>query len=108
MSSIKIYSDEHIRKQIVIALKSKGIDIVSTEDAKNKNKSDVEQIKFATSEGRVILTKDSDYLKFKDSLNHCGIFFVSKRKPDQEIVSNVLAILEVMDESDVRGVVIYI
>jgi len=107
MTTIKLYADEHIRKQIISALKNKGIDIISTDDAKNKGKADFNQLKFAASNKRAMLTRDSDYTHIKH-FEHYGIFFIPKKKPDREIVSKIMEFLDVLNEDDVKGSVVYI
>ncbi len=108
MTSIKLYSDEHIRKQIVYALKSKGINIISTDDVGNKGKSDIEQLKFAILDGRALLTKDADYLSITKMPVHHGILFITKIKSDKEIVSSILEIIQTLEENDIENTVVYI
>ena len=89
MSSVKLYSDEHVRKHITNWLRKSGIDIISTEDANNKGKSDIEQLKFAASQKRVILTADAGFLQSERSFGHSGIFLIAGRKTDKEVVAKI-------------------
>ncbi len=108
MSAIKFYADEHVRNQIITSLKGNGIDVISTDEAGNKGKLDIEQPNFAISDKRVILTGDPDYLVISTNRNHCGIFFISGIKPDNEIVRKILAMMEILESEDTMGLVIYI
>ena len=105
---IKLYADENIRKLIVSILRHKGFDIISTEESENKGKSDIEQLKFAISEERSILTNDSDFLLVKNLVKHYGIFFITKKKPDKDIANKVASLLEMLSKEDIRNAVIYI
>ncbi len=108
MTTIKLYADEHVGRPIVNNLRNKGIDIISTEEAGNKGKSDEEQLEFACANSRAVLTMDSDYLLLREPSSHYGIFFISKRKPDREIVSRIMELIELLDQKEAMGIVVYV
>ena len=106
--TIKLYADEHVSKRVVGVLRNKGVDIISAEEAGNRGKSDTDQLKFAFSTSRCMLTMDSDYLGLKNLVGNCGIFFIGKRKSSDKIISKMLSLLEVLSEEDVKGEVVYV
>lgn len=108
MTAIKLYADEHISKRIIGSLRSKGVDILSTEEAANKGKTDIQQLNFAISEKRTIVTKDAGYFSLKPEKQHYGILFITKRKPDKEIIKHIMSVLELLGPEEAKGSVIYI
>ena len=108
MSQIKLYADEHIKKRIINSLKSKGFDIISTEEAGNKGKPDIGQLQFAASERRTFLTRDSDFFSIAQNFEHYGIIFITGIEADKEIIRKIVNILEMLDQEDVKGAIIYI
>jgi len=82
---IKLYLDEDVDISLTNALKQKGIDALTTQEAGKKRLSDAEQLEFAVNTGRAILTHNKrdfillhkDYaLKGKE---HYGIILSDQR-----------------------------
>jgi len=59
---IRYYFDEHIFADAATALRHRNIDVLTTAEAGNLRATDEEQLAFATSRGRVLITRDNDYL----------------------------------------------
>ena len=53
---IKLYLDEDVPLAFAQALINRGVNVVTTQQEKNKGKSDLEQLNYATKDGRTILT----------------------------------------------------
>jgi predicted nuclease of predicted toxin-antitoxin system len=76
---IKLYLDEDVPLSFAQALLNRGVDAVTTQQAGNQGKSDVEQLLYATTEGRVIFTHNKkDFIllnnKFlQEKKEHFGI-----------------------------------
>jgi predicted nuclease of predicted toxin-antitoxin system len=51
---IKLYLDENVPEAVSTALRLRGYDVLTVRDAGRKGLSDVEQLKYAFSQGRVI------------------------------------------------------
>jgi predicted nuclease of predicted toxin-antitoxin system len=82
MANVKFYTDEHIAKAVVKGLRARGIDAVTSAEAKMLASSDEQQLAFARQEGRVIVTYDNDFLKLHtDGIAHAGIAFASTPCP---------------------------
>ena len=53
---VRLYFDRHIMARLAIDLRSRGYDVLTTEEAGLDTASDEEQLAFATGESRAILT----------------------------------------------------
>ena len=59
---IRFFFDEHVPAADADALRARGIDVVTTDEAGRLRYPDDDQLRFATANGRVMVTHDSDYL----------------------------------------------
>jgi len=55
MAKLTFYFDENIQTALADALKTRGIDVVTTRDAGNTGIEDIRQLAYATKKGRTIL-----------------------------------------------------
>jgi predicted nuclease of predicted toxin-antitoxin system len=53
---VRLYFDRHIMTRLAVDLRDRGFDVLTTEEAGNDTASDQEQLVFASSEGRAILS----------------------------------------------------
>ena len=53
---VRLYFDRHIMARLAVDLRSRGFDVLTTEEAGLDTATDVQQLAFATEEGRAILT----------------------------------------------------
>ena len=75
--SITFYTDEQFPIPVVQALRALGVDIFTTQDAKRYGTSDPDQLAFATSVQRILITQDTDFLQLNaQNYSHRGIVFV--------------------------------
>ena len=89
--TIKLYLDEDVDPLLTQVLIERGIDCLSTRDANNQGRSDYEQLEFAASQGRVILT-----FNIKDFLRLSHEYVVSGKHHSGIIVSNHLHFRELL------------
>jgi hypothetical protein len=54
----RFYLDEDVNEKVAPRLAARGHDVKTTTEAGNKNASDPDQLKFATSENRIIITNN--------------------------------------------------
>ena len=74
---MKFLADEHIESSIVNGLKLLGIDAVSANEAGKRESDDEEILRFAKENNRVIITRDSDFIKLhRKGVEHAGIVFI--------------------------------
>ena len=72
----KFYADENIRIQMVQEMRAKGLDVQTSPEANNDGITDPEQLDYATSQNRIILTDNRrDFIKLhNEGKEHAGIF----------------------------------
>ncbi|MFO0803256.1 MAG: DUF5615 family PIN-like protein [Gemmataceae bacterium] len=79
--AIKYYFDEHMDPAIARGLRRVGIDCLTTKEAGHLGWDDPEQLDFATSEKRMIVTFDVDYLVLNSTgVSHAGIVWALEQK----------------------------
>ena len=105
---VKLYLDEDVHEDIAIALRLRGYDVKTTKEAGNKGLSDIEQIKYATSENRVIISFNvADFHKLhsefiKKGIEHSGII-LSKQLPIGTIIKALLRLLSDIKSENFRN-----
>lgn len=105
---IKLYLDEDVPEAIAKALRLRGYDVVTVKEASRKGMADIDQLNYASSEGRVILTFNvADFCRIhndfvKKGLSHSGII-LSKQLPIGVIVKTLLGILPDMTPEKARN-----
>lgn len=62
MGQIRFYLDEHIPNAVTQGLRRRGVDVLTVQDAGRSGLSDPEQLAFALSQQRMMITMDSDFL----------------------------------------------
>ncbi|NES25887.1 MAG: hypothetical protein F6K41_45130, partial [Symploca sp. SIO3E6] len=69
-----------------------------------------EQLKFAHSQGRVMFTQDSDFLKLHNSgFEHCGVVYCVKgSRSIGEILRGLILIWDVLEAEEIVGMVEYL
>jgi predicted nuclease of predicted toxin-antitoxin system len=78
MEQISFYLDEHIHRAVADGLRHRGVNVLTVQEAGNSGLSDREQLSFAMSEGRVMVTMDSDFLLLaSEGVSHAGIAYAS-------------------------------
>ena len=72
--------DEHIPASVAAGLRRRGIDATTTAECGLSGASDLEQLAFASSSGRVMVTRDDDFLRLHvDGVPHAGIAFCCRQ-----------------------------
>lgn len=110
---IHLYFDEDVSVGIVENLRTRGFDVLSVRDAGARGKSDDEQMLYAVSQRRAIVTHNRvDFEKqhaklLKGGMNHYGII-IAKRRKDAEIVTKLLALLDEVTAEEMKNQLRYI
>lgn len=113
MSQIKLYFDENVPESIAQALKLRGYNVLTTNSAKKKGLTDIEQLHFSTSEQRVIFTFNTgDFCKLhaqflKEGKGHEGII-VSMQLNINTIIRGLINICSVLKPEDIRNNLIWL
>jgi predicted nuclease of predicted toxin-antitoxin system len=61
---IRFFFDQHIANAVANGLRRHGIDVLTAHDAGRCSLPDDEQLRYATAEGRVVVSHDEDFLKW--------------------------------------------
>ena len=101
--AIKFYTDEHIHPGVVKALRQSGIDILTAQQAGMLGVDDEVHLQFSTSQGRVILTQDEDFLSFHWEMKHSGIAYTHQLTPMRKIIQGLTLIFETMTEEEMQN-----
>lgn len=101
---VKYYADEHIGRAVVNGLRQRGIDVLTLVDAGMLGATDREHLQRATTEGRVVLTQDADFLRLhSEGLRHAGIVYASQGTAAGDLIRGALLVAEVLDLDDMIG-----
>ncbi|MBI3924132.1 MAG: DUF5615 family PIN-like protein [Armatimonadetes bacterium] len=73
---LSYYLDEMMDPDIAKGLRRRGIDVLTTQEARKLGKPDPDQLALAHGEGRVLFTMDADFLRLHAAgRDHSGIAF---------------------------------
>lgn len=105
---IRIYTDEDVYGTVARALRDRGYDAITTPEAGNLGRSDEEQLAFAISERRTILTCNvGDFVRLHTETRQAnrehGGMIVSKRLPISEMIRRMLALLNGISADEMRN-----
>jgi hypothetical protein len=110
VEALRYHLDEHMERSILNGLRQRGIDATITADVGLAGASDEEQLAFAWSERRVLVTRDSDFLAFAAAgVEHAGIAMAKRGR--HAIGATVMALLHLhrtRSSEEMFGQVIYL
>jgi len=96
MEQIKFYFDEHIPQAVADGLLRRGVDVLTTRAAGRAGLPDDEQLTFATEQGRVLVTMDSDFLILAaQGDHHAGIAYA---KPGSRSIGQLIQRLKLIHD----------
>ncbi|MGB3311065.1 MAG: DUF5615 family PIN-like protein [Nodosilinea sp.] len=115
MSSLFIclYLDEDVNVLVADLIGARGFDVLTVRDAGRLRASDEEQLAYAISQGRTLVTHNradfeelvQNYFELENM--HYGVIFAVRRSP-QEIAKRLLAILNQVTSEEMQNQVRYI
>ncbi len=96
---ISIYFDENVTLELARILTRRGFDVLTARDAGMLGRSDADQLEFAISQERAIVTHNRDdfldlnsrYLS--ENKRHFGIIILRRREPVGEMLNRLLDVL---------------
>ncbi len=101
---IKFYADENISKAIIKGLHSRGVDILTVNDTKMYSANDREHLEKASSENRVIITHDTDFLQLASIyINHAGIVYIHKDKSIEDTIFGLMLIYQLLTIEEMKN-----
>lgn len=110
---IHVYLDEDVDVLVASLLRSRGYEATTAHQARQLGKSDAEQLEYAVSQRRAILTHnriDFENLArqyFEQESQHYGII-IAVRNPYQQIVQKLLTILNSITSDEMENQILYI
>jgi hypothetical protein len=74
--AIRFHLDEHISSSVAAGLRRRNIDVTTTADVGLIGTSDLAHLEFSASSGRVLVTRDDDFLRLHaQGIPHAGIAY---------------------------------
>ncbi|MBD2091386.1 DUF5615 family PIN-like protein [Microcoleus sp. FACHB-1515] len=110
---IRLYLDEDVNILIADLLRARGFDVVTARDAGQLHAADTEQLAYAVSQARTLVTHNrTDFEElvqsyFDSEQMHYGVIFAVRRSP-QEIAQRLLIILNQVTSDEMQNQVRYI
>jgi hypothetical protein len=107
---IRYHLDEHVDPAVAEGLRRRGIDVTTTVEAGLTGATDEDQLRFATAEGRVCVTRDPDFLILHSrGIAHGGIaYWHPKRRSVGEIILDLTLLWRVATAEEMQGRVEYL
>jgi uncharacterized protein with PIN domain len=107
---MRFHLDEQVDPDIARALRQYGIDVTTTIDVGLRTAKDEEQLDFARRARRVLVTHDTDFLRFAGvDLDHSGIADCHKTARSLgEIIRSLILIYEILSLEEISGRVEYL
>jgi len=107
------YADENVKAAIVAGLRRNGMDIVTAQERGQRETDDVILLETAASEGRLLLSNDTDFLRIHSEWlgigrSHAGIVYWPQRMPIGEAIRRLLAYSLGSSPDEVVGTVRYL
>lgn len=107
---IRFFLDQHVPAAVAQGLRQRGIDVLTVQEASRCGLPDPDQLQFALTEDRVLMSFDSDYLVLAATgVQHAGITYCSASKYSIDQLIHALLILHgVLTRDDMRNQVEYL
>ena len=107
---LPVLCDEHIPRPVVSGLRRRGLDAVSVQELGRSSATDSEVLDLALTEGRLIYTCDSDFLRLHArGRKHAGILYHRQLKYSiKQAVARVFEACLVLGAHDAAGCVVFL
>jgi predicted nuclease of predicted toxin-antitoxin system len=108
--TIRFHLDENCDPRVASGLRLHGIDLTTTAEAGLLGASDEEQLRYAAGGGRVIVTRDADFLRLAAAgAEHAGIvYWRPEARQLGELVRRLVLIWELLEPAEMRDYVEYL
>lgn len=104
MAEIRFYADEQIARAVIHGVRERGIDILSTPEARMLGASDEDHLALANRLGRVLVTQDRDFIRLHATgFAHSGIMFAKPHFSIGEIVSKLVLFHATVDAQEMHS-----
>jgi uncharacterized protein with PIN domain len=109
----RVFLDEDVPEAVAVGLRLRGYDVLTTRQARKSGATDLEQLEFAHSQGRVLLTHNvADFAKIhadyvRKGREHSGILLAQQR-PIGLLVTALLKFLASPKAKDMKNRVVWL
>jgi predicted nuclease of predicted toxin-antitoxin system len=105
IGAIRFHLDENAPVAVALGLRQRGIDVTTSQEVGLLGASDQEPLAYATGEGRIIFTQDSDFLIIAAQVTaHPGIIYArNNSRSIGQIVQALELIHGVLTVEEMRG-----
>ena len=109
-SNIRLLLDENMDVEVATQLARRGIDAATVRDSGRLGGDDLALLQYATEEGRVLCTFDTDFVQLaKIDIEHAGIVFVGRKKRGIGVLVRELAqLIENRSADKMRNRLVYL
>jgi predicted nuclease of predicted toxin-antitoxin system len=111
---VHLYLDEDVSVLVADIVRAHGFDVLTTREARNLGRSDLEQLTFATTEHRALLTHNRVDFEHHhtEALHqhklHAGILVASRRSSDFELARRLLTLLDRFTADELHNQLLYL
>jgi predicted nuclease of predicted toxin-antitoxin system len=107
------FADEHVEAAIVDGLRKHGMDVVTAQERGLRNTDDEILLATATAEGRLMVSRDKDFLRHHNDWmsagqNHAGIVFLRPRLSIGEAIRRILHYASSTSPADAANVLKFV
>src|SRR5690349_11791078 len=101
----RFHLDENCDPRIAAGLRLHGVDVTTTPEAGLLHKRDGEQLAYAVSQARVLVTQDTDFLRFAAAgENSAGVaYYPAQGRSIGDVIRARLLIWEVYEPEEMRN-----
>jgi len=98
---IRYHLDESVTTIVAVALRRRGVDVTTTTEAGLVSASDREQLAYAFTQGRVLVTRDADFLATAArGAPHAGLVYGPQSRRRMSDAINLLTLLSRTDAAE--------
>ena len=113
MMPVKLYLDENVPEAIAAAVRLRGYDAVTAKDAEKKAASDLDQLRYATLQKRLLFTFNvADFVKLHEEFaatgRHHGGILLSRQLPVGILVKRLLKLLPRLSAGKIENTIIWL
>lgn len=101
--------DENMQKSVTRALRRRGVDVITVQDAGRREDDDPDLLSWATGLGRVLVTHDHDFEQHhREEQAHAGVVLVHDVSPVGHVIEWLEMIAGAATAEELRGEIIYV
>jgi predicted nuclease of predicted toxin-antitoxin system len=107
---IRYHRDESVPVVVADALRRRGINVSTSREIGLLSATDEEQLRFATGDRRVLITRDRDFLRMQATgIAHAGIVYWTPSQKDlSELINTLTLLAQVYTSAEMISLVEYL